>query len=183
MTPKQSRFLIEYMVDCNATQAAIRAGYSARTAAKIGWENLQKPEIRTALSVELERLWDATTMTAAEIKAEASRIGRFSLGRIIHVTDTGEPYVDLSKATPDDMAALASAEIEDFVDRRERDAEGNVLARDVRRVKVRAHDKMAALTFLARVHRLLAARVEVAPCEDFAELMMAAERRSTRSPR
>lgn len=45
LTPKQRRFVDEYLVDLNATQAAIRAGYSAKTAASIGQENLIKPEI------------------------------------------------------------------------------------------------------------------------------------------
>lgn len=45
LTPKQEAFCNEYLLDLNATQAAIRAGYSQRTAAKIGQENLIKPEI------------------------------------------------------------------------------------------------------------------------------------------
>lgn len=45
LTPKQSRFVSEYLIDLNATQAAIRAGYSERTAHAIGNENLSKPEI------------------------------------------------------------------------------------------------------------------------------------------
>lgn len=57
MTPKQARFVVEYLVDGNATQAAIRAGYSERTAGKIGGENLQKPEIKAAIAAaESERL-------------------------------------------------------------------------------------------------------------------------------
>ena len=46
MTNKQARFCDEYLLDLNATQAAIRAGYSPRTAAQIGYENLRKPECR-----------------------------------------------------------------------------------------------------------------------------------------
>jgi phage terminase small subunit len=45
LTPKQETFAQEYLVDLNATQAAIRAGYSAKTAAQVGHENLRKPEI------------------------------------------------------------------------------------------------------------------------------------------
>lgn len=50
MTPKQELFIKEYLVDLNATQAAIRAGYSKDTAWSIGWENLRKPEIRTRIA-------------------------------------------------------------------------------------------------------------------------------------
>ena len=56
--------MLEYMIDLNATQAAKRAGYSEKTAHKIGSENLQKPAVVAAIAVEQERLkkskqWDA----------------------------------------------------------------------------------------------------------------------------
>lgn len=50
MTPKQAAFVREYLIDLNATQAAIRAGYSERTARSIGQENLTKPDIATAIA-------------------------------------------------------------------------------------------------------------------------------------
>ncbi len=50
LNPKQSRFVYEYLVDLNATQAAIRAGYSVATARSIGHENLTKPDIAAAIS-------------------------------------------------------------------------------------------------------------------------------------
>ena len=46
LTPKQERFVDEYLLDLNATQAAIRAGYSKRSARAIGAENLTKPNIQ-----------------------------------------------------------------------------------------------------------------------------------------
>ena len=49
MTKKQKRFIEEYLIDLNATQAAIRAGYSPETAGSIGNENLKKPEIRARI--------------------------------------------------------------------------------------------------------------------------------------
>ena len=50
MTPRQKRFCEEYIVDCNATQAAIRAGYSRKTARAIGKENLTKPNIENYIN-------------------------------------------------------------------------------------------------------------------------------------
>lgn len=82
LTPKQQRFVDEYLIDLNATQAAIRAGYSAKTAYSIGIENLRKPEIqkaiqeaRTKLSsrteitqdMVLERLWAQATANPNEL--------------------------------------------------------------------------------------------------------------------
>ena len=46
LTAKQQRFCDEYLIDLNATQAAIRAGYSEKTARQMGTENLSKPSIR-----------------------------------------------------------------------------------------------------------------------------------------
>ena len=50
LTPKQARFVAEYLVDLNATQAAVRAGYSAKTARQAGSENLTKPAVSEAVA-------------------------------------------------------------------------------------------------------------------------------------
>ena len=50
LTPKQEAFVREYLIDLNATQAAIRAGYSAKTARAVGSENLTKPDIAAAIA-------------------------------------------------------------------------------------------------------------------------------------
>jgi phage terminase small subunit len=56
LTPKQELFVLEYLKDFNATQAAIRAGYSEKSAEVIGHENLRKPNIREAIkSAKIER--------------------------------------------------------------------------------------------------------------------------------
>ena len=49
LTPKQQAFVENYLIDLNATRAAIRAGYSEKTAYSIGEENLRKPEIQAAI--------------------------------------------------------------------------------------------------------------------------------------
>lgn len=56
MTPKQEQFVREYLIDLNATQAAIRAGYSQKTAGAVGHELLKKPEIIEAIdAAKIER--------------------------------------------------------------------------------------------------------------------------------
>lgn len=64
MTPKQEAFVREYLVDLNATQAAIRAGYSKRTAHVIGHENLTKPEIADAIEAAVHKRATRTEITA-----------------------------------------------------------------------------------------------------------------------
>ena len=55
LTPKQQRFVDEYLLDLNATQAAKRAGYSKKTARAIGTENLSKPDISRAIAASMQQ--------------------------------------------------------------------------------------------------------------------------------
>lgn len=64
MNPRQQKFVDEYCVDLNATQAAIRAGYSQKTAYCIGDENLKKPYIRQAIDERLNKNTTKTIITA-----------------------------------------------------------------------------------------------------------------------
>ncbi|WP_333571326.1 terminase small subunit [Sphingomonas sp.] len=77
LTPKQQRFVEEYLIDLNATQAAIRAGYSQQTAHAIGHENLSKPEVTAAIAEakadrsERTRIDAAWVLTRLAEEAEA----------------------------------------------------------------------------------------------------------------
>lgn len=63
LTPKQQRFVEEYLIDLNATQAAIRAGYSEKTAYSVGHENLKKPEIQKAIEEAKKQVSKRTELT------------------------------------------------------------------------------------------------------------------------
>ena len=67
LTPKQARFIEEYLVDLNATQAAIRAGYSARAATAIGNENLTKPYIQAAIQIAQLARSERTQITVDKV--------------------------------------------------------------------------------------------------------------------
>lgn len=67
MNARQKRFCDEYLIDCNATQAAIRAGYSPKTAKSIGQENLTKPDLKAYIEEQLERLHNEKTADAQEV--------------------------------------------------------------------------------------------------------------------
>ena len=64
LTAKQRLFISEYMVDMNASKAAIRAGYSEDTAAQIGYENLRKPEIEREIESLMEQRAQRLSVTA-----------------------------------------------------------------------------------------------------------------------
>jgi phage terminase small subunit len=76
LTPKQQRFVDEYLLDLNATQAAIRAGYSARTAASIGEENLRKPDIAAAVQAAQAERATRTAVTQDYVVANLAEIER-----------------------------------------------------------------------------------------------------------
>lgn len=63
LNDKQRLFIAEYLVDLNATQAAIRAGYSQKTAAAVGHENLRKPKIASAVQEAFEKRSERTEVT------------------------------------------------------------------------------------------------------------------------
>ena len=67
LTPKQQRFVEEYLIDLNATQAAIRSGYSEKTAAVIGAENLIKPNIAKAIEEAQAKREERTQIDAAYV--------------------------------------------------------------------------------------------------------------------
>lgn len=67
MNARQKRFCDEYLINCNATQAAIRAGYSPKTAKSIGQENLTKPDLKAYIDEQLERLHNEKTADAQEV--------------------------------------------------------------------------------------------------------------------
>lgn len=74
MTPKQEAFVREYLIDLNATQAAIRAGYSERTAKSIGQENLTKPDVRAAVQAAQAKIAENHGITLDQHMVDLKRI-------------------------------------------------------------------------------------------------------------
>ena len=109
LTPKQRLFVAEYLKNGgNATQAAISARYSKKTAYSIGQENLKKPEIINALLSarnSIEKREEKALMEAYETEAELDRIIKFNLKDYVDPeTDEAMPISKLSK----DAAACIS---------------------------------------------------------------------------
>lgn len=102
LTEKQKRFADEYLIDLNATQAALRAGYSKKTAYSIGQENLKKPEIQTYIQERQKEREKRTEITQDQVLAELAKIGFASITdfleyktvqRVIEYRN-GEPVID-----------------------------------------------------------------------------------------
>lgn len=75
LTPKQNRFVAEYLIDLNATQAATRAGYSARTANEQGARLLANVSVKEALDEERKKRERRTEITADRVLQELADIG------------------------------------------------------------------------------------------------------------
>lgn len=108
MTPKQEAFVQEYLIDRNATQAAIRAGYSAKTASAIGDENLRKPEIRTAIDEAMAKVANRAEVTAERIIRERARLAFFDPRKLLDAD--GNP-IPLQNLDDDSAAAIAGLDV------------------------------------------------------------------------
>ena len=131
LTPKQKRFVEEYCVDFNATQAAIRAGYSPSTAYSIGSENLRKPEIKAALQAAQDAAITDIRITkdyligqANDIMLKAKANGAWSaakganelLAKLTgHIIERRDMRVirSVKDLTDEELATLASVPLED----------------------------------------------------------------------
>ncbi len=139
MTPKQTLFVQEYLVDANATQAAIRAGYSARTARKIGTENLSKPVISEAIDKAMIERAARTGITADRVVQELANLAFFDPADIYTSDGALKPITDIPPAA---RSAIAGLEINEL-----HDSDGQPIGRAV---KLRLIDRLGALDKLMR---------------------------------
>ena len=86
MTAKQQRFCDEYLIDMNATQAAVRAGYSKKTARVIGQENLTKPAIREYIEKRMAEKEKALIADQDEVMKYLTQVMRRELKENVVVT-------------------------------------------------------------------------------------------------
>jgi len=145
LTPKQERFVAEYLIDLNATQAAIRAGYSEKTATEQGSRLLTNVKVQEAIAKGQNKTAAKLEITKERIVEELAKIGFSNMLDYMRAGTDGDPYLDFSNLTREQAAALAEVTVEDFKDGRGEDA------RDVRRIKFKLHDKKGALVDMAKM--------------------------------
>ena len=110
LTPKQKRFVQEYLVDLNATAAAVRAGYSKKTAEVIGYENLRKPQIETAINQAIQEREKRTKITQDMVLQETAKLAFFDIRKMFD--KNGKP-LDISQLDDDTAAALVGLDVQD----------------------------------------------------------------------
>jgi phage terminase small subunit len=96
MTPKQQRFVDEYLIDLNATQAAIRAGYSAATAGQQGERLLKNVEIADAVQAAMDKRAQRTEITADYVLSNLAQIVERTMQRAPVMVGRGEDRIQLT---------------------------------------------------------------------------------------
>lgn len=160
LTPKQQRFVEEYLIDLNATRAAIRAGYSEKRASEIGYQLLQKTTVQIAIDSAQQRRSERTEITQDMVLQELARIGFSDIRKIVRwgnttmapgVNNAGEETMEVCHGLAlvgaddiDDETAAAIAEISEG-------REG---------LKIKLHDKKGALVDIGKHLGMFKDRVE-----------------------
>lgn len=110
MNARQKKFCDEYLIDCNATQAAIRAGYSPKTAKSIGQENLTKPDLKAYIDEQLELLHNEKTADAQEVLEYLTSVMRGESSSSV-LSLCGDGCQEVIEKAPDEKERLKAAEL------------------------------------------------------------------------
>lgn len=167
LTPKQERFCEEYLVDMNATQAAIRAGYSAKTAGSQGGDLTQKPEIQTRLAELREIQSKRTGVTADRVINELATIAFADMDEYALIENGRLKVIDSSERKPGRSRAVKklTQSQSDGADGGGSFSQGLEL-----------HDKLRALEMLGKHLKLFAERIEHSGPDGKPIPLLAAER-------
>jgi phage terminase small subunit len=160
LSPREERFVSEYLLDLDACRAALAAGYSASMAHSkafqwVSGSKSTKPHVMAAVAKAQARRAKRTEVTADAVVAELAKLGFANMADYMRAGPSGDPFLDFSSLTRDQAAALVEVTVDDYVDRRGENA------RDVRRVKFKLADKRAALVDLGRHLGIFRDRMEL----------------------
>ena len=110
-TKKQKKFVEEYLIDLNQTQAAIRAGYSTHTARQIAAEMMTSPKIKDAVDKALAIRSKRTGINADRVLLELARIGFFDVRKLFDADGSPKDITELDEDTAAAIAGLEVAEV------------------------------------------------------------------------
>lgn len=151
MTDKEQRFIAEYLVDLNATQAAIRAGYSEKTANRIASRLLSKVDISAEIAVRKAKQLAKADLTATRVLEELRRLAFSDVRKLFDEQGDLRPLGELSD---EDAAAIAGLEVI-IKNAKAGDGQTDTIH------KIKVWDKTRSLEMLAKHFALLTERVDV----------------------
>lgn len=154
LSPKQGRFVLEYLVDLNGTQAAIRAGYSMKTADVQASQLLGKLKVQRAVEEAARKKCESLDITVHGVLGELSRLAYSNMLDYMRLQGDGTAVLDWSNLTRDQAAAIQEVTIDEYT-------EGSgESARPVKRIKFKLADKGINLERLGRYLKLFSDKVE-----------------------
>lgn len=169
LTPKQERFVAAYLINPNATQAAIEAGYSEATAKQQGSRLLTNVDVLARLTNKQQKLADKYEVTADRVIRELALIGFANMMDYMTV-EGSDARVDFSTLDRDQAAAIQEIAVETVgVSTEDKPA--------IVRTKFKLADKRAALVDLGRHLSLFKEKIEITADDSIAEMLEAARRR------
>lgn len=136
LTAKQKKFVEEYLIDLNATQAAIRAGYSPETAEQIGYQQLQKTSVKNEIDKAMAERSRRTGINQDRVLRELAKIAFVNPGDVINLNQATVK----SDAKEEDLAAIASVKIKNIPTE-----DGEITEREIKLC-----DKLKALDLLGK---------------------------------
>ena len=156
LSPKQAAFVAEYLIDLNATQAAIRAGYSEKSAARISVELLNKTQVRKAIEKAQAKRTERTEITADRVVTELAKIAFADPRDLMEWGPNGLVLKDCR------IIPAAVAEVSEGKDG----------------MKLKKLDKLKALELLGRHLGMFTDKVEMSGDLDIAAIIMEARNRA-----
>ncbi len=156
LTPRERRFVEEYLIDFSQAKAAMRAGYSPKGAANTAGRLLKKETVQRAIAAAAKQSLDKVRITRERVLAEYARLAFSDLGDAIDITEDGTATVNLARirGNKDFRAAVAEISQSDVDLGKDRGTE--------RRTRIKLHQKKGALDALAKYLQVTPAdRVEV----------------------
>jgi phage terminase small subunit len=158
LTPKQEQFVREYLIDLNATQAAIRAGYSAKTANEQGSRLLANVSVRSAIEKAQQARAERTEITADRVLKEIGRIAFFDIRKLYR--EEGGGMKDPHELDDDAAAVLVGVDVVEMQGGAEVGGEDGIKHAPTYVKKAKIADKVAALTLAARHLGMLKDKLE-----------------------
>ena len=144
LSAKRALFVSEYLIDRNATQAAIRAGYSERTANEQGSRLLANVSVRAAVQAGERAIIERNEITQDRIVQELALLGFANMADYMRIGPDGDPHLDFGQLTREQAAALQEVAVNEAVGGHGGDM------RTIRRVRFKLHDKRQALVDLGK---------------------------------
>ena len=145
LSEKQLRFVEEYLIDLNATQAALRAGYSKKTANEQGSRLLANVSVASAIRVQIDERAKRTEVTADRVVRELAKIGFQDIRELMVWDEERVCYVPSTRLTKDQAATVSSVKSKT---RRFTTKDGEV--EESIELELKTYDKKGALDSLAR---------------------------------